>query len=356
MNGHLLAVLIRKDITLYFRNRYFALISVLGVSIYILIYTLMPRTVDETLSLAIYAPTIPDVFIEFLGGNDIHIAKLESDEALQQAIINSEYVAGIVLTADVVAGVLRGDETSITVYFASDAPTEMVNAIQTVLRLAFNQWSYSVNGNALRLQLNEQIVGVDMTGEQITTRNRLLPLMAVMLLVLEIMGLGSLIVEETTAGTLRALLITPVSLPILFIAKGIVGILLAFVPAALLITLTGNMTHEPLLILTTLLIGALLATGIAFLVASASDGMMTILAWGLTIIIIMVIPSYGVIFPGTATAWAKFIPSYYLFDTIHRVVNFGASWGAVMTNLVILLVAGVGFMTAGVMVMERKIR
>lgn len=355
MNAKLLGILIQKDLMLYFRNRYFAIITVLGLGMYILIYSVLPAQVDERFSLGLYAPTLPDALAQFLSGEEMVIAMLDSDEALQQAVINAEYMAGVVLTGDVLSALLRGEETTITVYFASDAPSEMVNALSTVLGIAFNEWGYAMRGEALRLDFQQEILGPDMTGEQIAFRNRLLPLLAVMLLITEVMGLGSLIAEEKVAGTLRALLITPVTLPGLFLAKTAVGVLLAFVPASLLMGITGNLMHAPLLILTTLLLGALTATGLAFFVASASDGMMSALAWGMMIIIVMMIPSYGVVFPGMVNDWAKFIPSYYMFDTIHQVVNFGASWDAVMTNLVVLLVMGIALMVAGIGVMQRKL-
>lgn len=356
MNAHILGALILKDLMLYFRNRFFAFITILGLVIYILLYTLLPSQVDESLTLAVYAPTIPDVFLNFLSSNDIAIASLESDEALQKAVIDSEYMAGVALTGETINGIVRGQETAVTVYFASDAPQEIIDALRTVLRLAFNELSYTLSGNPLRLEFNEVIIGPDMTGQQLAVRNRLLPLLAVMLLVLEMMGLGSLIAEEAATGTLQALLITPVSVSSLFIAKAVVGILLAFTQASVLMALTGNLKWEPLLILITLLLGGLVVTGLAFLIASASRGMMSVMAWSMLVIIIMLIPSYGVVFPGGVTNWAKVIPSYYLFDTIHQVVNFGASWGTVGNNLLILLVMGIVFMAAGVWVMERKLR
>ncbi|MBZ0285320.1 MAG: ABC transporter permease [Anaerolineae bacterium] len=356
MNARILRTVILKDLTLYFRNRFFAPITIAGVILYILIYMLMPSTVDEDLTLAVYAPTIPDAFIQFLGSDDINVAALESDAALQEAIINSEYVAGIVLTGDVVNSIANGQATTVTVYFASDAPQEIINALRTVLKLAFNEMSYTLNGDPLRLEFREEIIGPDMTGQQLAVRNRLLPLLAVMLLVMEMMGLGNLIAEEITTGTLRALLITPLNVSGLFTGKAIVGILIAFVQASALMGLTGNLKWEPILVLTTLLLGALVVTGLAFLIASFSRSLLGVMAWSLLVIILMLIPSYGVVFPGVATNWAQLIPSYYMFDTIHQVVNFGASWDAVGSNLLVLLVMGIVFMGAGIFVMERKLR
>lgn len=356
MNLRILGTLILKDLKLYFRNRFFAFITILGLVAYIALYLAMPQNVDEDLTLAVYAPGIPDIFVNLLNSNDIQIAALETDEALQQAVIDNQYAAGVVLTNETISGIMRGQETTVTVYFASDAPEEITGAIRTVLRLAFNELSYTLSGDPLQIEFLEEIVGPDMTGQQIPARDRLLPLLAIMLLVMEMMGLGSLIAEEIEKGTLKALLITPVNIPGLFSAKAVMGISLAFVQAAIMMALTGNLTEQPLLVLVTLLLAALVVTGLAFLIASASRDFLGVMAWSILIIILMMIPSYGVVFPGVINNWAKILPSYYMVDTIHQVVNFGASWDAVWGNLLILFVMGMAFMGAGMLVMERKLR
>lgn len=356
MNAQIVRTLFLKDLKLYFRNRFFAYVTIVGMIIYVTLYTLMPNTVDENPTLAVYAPGIPQLFINFLNDNDIEIAALETDEALREAIINNQYVVGIVLDPAAVSAILLGREAQVTVYFASDAPPEISDAMRTVLRVVFNQLSYSLSGNPMPVTFNEQIVGPDMTGNQIPPRDRLLPLLAVMMLVLEMMGLGSLIADEVQKGTLNALLITPVTIPGLFIAKSLLGITLAFGQASVLMALTGNLTWEPLLVLCTLLLGALVVTGLAFLVASFSRDFLGVMSWSMLIIILMLLPSYGVVFPGVINNWAKIIPSYYMVDTIHQVVNFGASWGAVWGNLLVLLAMGIFFMGAGMVVMERKLR
>jgi ABC-2 type transport system permease protein len=356
MNAQIVRTLFLKDLRLYFRNRFFAYVTIVGMIIYVALYTLMPSTVDENPTLAVYAPGIPQIFINLLNSNDIQIAALESDEALRQAIIDNRYIVGIVLDPVTVSAIMLSREAAVTVYFASDTPPEISDAMRTVLRVVFNEISYSLNGNPLPVTFNEQVIGPDMTGNQIPSRDRLLPLLAVMMLVLEMMGLGSLIADEVEKGTLNALLITPVTVPGLFIAKSLLGITLAFVQASTLMALTGNLASEPLLILSTLLLGALVVTGLAFLIASFSRDFLGVMSWSILIIILMMLPSYGVVFPGVINNWTRVIPSYYMVDTIHRVVNFGASWGAVWGNLLVLLAMGIFFMGAGMLVMERKLR
>ncbi|MFN8378218.1 MAG: ABC transporter permease [Anaerolineae bacterium] len=356
MNARILRTLIDKDLRLYFRNRYFAMITVLVLVLYVVIYYALPSTVNEVLKLGVYAPTIPPVFLNFLSNNDIAIDSLESDEALQTAVMNNDCPAGIVLTSDVIGGILRGANTAVTVYVASDADPEIVDAMRTVLRLAFNELSGTLTGHPMQVSFNEQIVGPDMTGQQLAFRDRLVPMLASIVLILEMMGLSTLIVEEAEAGTLSALLITPVTVPGLFTGKAIFGVGFAFVQAALLMLLTGNLGSQPVLILTTLLLGAILVTGLAFLIASISRSMMAVFAWSILLIIVLFIPSYGVVFPGTVSNWVRLIPSYYLFDAIHQVVNFSAPWSAVASNLIILLAMGLAALGAGVLVLQRRTR
>ena len=114
--------------------------------------------------------------------------------------------------------------------------------------------------------------------------------------------------------------------------------------------LVGGFIHQPLIILTTLLIGSAMVVGIGFLLASITRDVNGVTGWGILILIILAIPGFGAVIPGLISSWAKAIPSYYLTDTVSRVVNYGAGWGDVGMNLTILIaftafVIGVGMIT-----------
>ena len=47
MNWRIIGALASKDFTLFFRNRFIGIVTILGLVFYILFYFLMPRTVDE---------------------------------------------------------------------------------------------------------------------------------------------------------------------------------------------------------------------------------------------------------------------------------------------------------------------
>jgi hypothetical protein len=56
MNPRIVGALVQKDVSLFFRNGFFTVITVLAIVFYLVIYFLMPGSVDETLDIGLYAP------------------------------------------------------------------------------------------------------------------------------------------------------------------------------------------------------------------------------------------------------------------------------------------------------------
>ena len=351
MSRRIVISLIRKDLTLYFRNRFFAFVSVLGVVAYAGIYLIMPNTVDETLDIGLYAPAVPPLFAELMeeGGLDIHT--MDSEDALKESIIGGEYVAGLVLPADLIEKLTSGQKGQIRIYFTADAPTELRDAFS----ILFEELAFAMGGQPLNIEVSEEILGPDLAGMQIPLRDRMLPLFAVLILMVETMGLASLITEEVEGRTIQALMVTPMRVEGLFVGKGITGVGLAFTQAALLMAATGGLSWQPFLILITLLLGALLVTAIGFLVASVAKDMMSVMSWSILAILVLGVPTFSVMFPGTVAEWVKLIPSYYLVDTVHQVANFNLGWSEVGSNLLILLAFSVALLWLGTWVLRRRL-
>jgi ABC-2 type transport system permease protein len=122
----------------------------------------------------------------------------------------------------------------------------------------------------------------------------------------------------------------------------------------IIVAVTGAISTSPLLVLVTLLLGSLFITGIGFLIASVARDMMGVMAWGMLALVILTLPSITIMFPVIGSGWMKYIPSYYLVDTLHHVLNFGAGWGDIAGNLIILLVIGAAALLAGSLVLRRR--
>ncbi|MFC1846598.1 ABC transporter permease [Chloroflexota bacterium] len=351
MNFGVIKTLVAKDIRLFFRNRFYALITVIALIFYLIIYFLMPPVVDETLEVGLYAPVVPPSFQLIQAAEGIDFIVFESDEALKQAVTDGEYQSGISLPADIMQKFEAGEKPHIVLYFSA-AAADFKDTIEVMIR----ELAYQETGQALAIDVSYDILGPDLLGEQIPPRDRMRLMLVIALVVFEMMGLASLIVEEVEQGTIRALLVTPMSVRDFFTAKLIMGTGLAFVQGLLFIAIVGGLNSQPLLVITALFLGSILFTGSGFLIASLSRDMMSSMGWGIIAILIYVIPAFGIMFPGTVTGWAKFIPSYYLADTIHQASNFNAGWGDNWSNLLILLGFIALVVLLGIMALRRKFR
>ncbi len=352
MNWHIIRALVSKDYTLFFRNRFFAIVTVIGIIFYLALYFwVMPRSVDESLDIGLYTPVMLPAF-EQVEEEGLEIRRVETEEELKEGVIDGKYIAGIALPADIVEALTSGQRPRIYLYFASDIPQENKDAVEFIIR----ELVYQQAGQPLTIEVSEEILGPDMMGMQIPPRDRIRPLLAIILLIFETYGLASLISEEVERHTFQALLVTPVTVRGFFVSKGITGISLAFGQAALFMAIVGGMNQQPLIIIATLLLGAVLVTGIGFIIAALSKDFMSVLAWGMVALIPLFIPSFGVMFPGAVTGWIKVIPSYYLVDTVHRTANFGAGWGDIWLNLLILIGFDLALVWIGIMALQRKSR
>ncbi|OGO04207.1 MAG: ABC transporter permease [Chloroflexi bacterium RBG_13_54_9] len=349
MNLRVVGALVIKDLSLFFRNRAFTLLTIFGLIVYLIIYFVIPGSVDESLDIGLYAPVVPPAF-EQIQGEGLKMEVVESEETLRKGVIEGRYVAGVALPADIMERLMSGQKPQVKLYFTSDAPGEIKDAVGVLI----TEFAYLQTGQSLAIEVSEEILGQDMIGMQIPPRDRLRPLLAVFILLVETMGLATLIGEEVERRTIQALLVTPMTVRDLFAAKGIMGVSLAFGQATLFMAVVGGMSGQPLIMLATLLLGAVLVTGIGFLIGSLARDMLSVMPWVLVVFIPLVIPSFNVMFPGTFTGWVKVIPSYYLVDTVHRVSNFGAGWGDIWRNLLMLALFSIVIVWIGITALRRK--
>ncbi len=353
MNWRSIGVLVHKDTVLFFRNRFIAVITVLSLIMFVAIYFVMPSSVDETLEIGLYAPVVPPA-LELMQEADegLGIEEVESEEVLKEGVTEGEYIAGLAFPSDIMEKFELGQLPDIKVYFASDTPDEIRGVVDTLV----TEMAYLQTGQTLNIDLQAEILGRDMAGAQIPQRDRMRSLFAVFILMTETFGLAGLISEEVERRTAWALLVTPITVKDLFTAKAILGILLAFSQALLLLAVVGGMNAQPLIILIALLLGAVLVTGVAFLMASLSRDFLSVIIWGVPVLVIMSIPAVGIMIPGAVSDWIKAIPSYYLTDTIYQVSNFGAGWGDIWRNLLILVGINTAIVAVGIWALRRKLQ
>lgn len=352
MNSSILRALLAKDFSLFFRNRFYVLITILGLVFYTVIYFVLPGQVNENLEIGLFAPVVPPAFLMIQEEEGLKFEMFETEEALIEAVTEGKYAAGVALPADIMDKFNSGQKPRITLYFPADAPEEITDTVRVMIK----ELAYLQTGQPLAIEVSAEILGRDMLGAQIPVRDRMRPLFAVLIIMMETMGLASLISEEVEHRTAQALLVTPVRVKDLFLAKGLLGVGLAFGQGVLFMAIVGGLSSQPLIILTALLLGGVLVTGTGFLIASLAKDMMSVMAWGMVVIIIFMVPAFGIMFPGATSDWVKVIPSYYLADTVYQAASFGAGWDDIWQNLMILAGFNLLIVWGGIMALKRKFR
>ena len=353
MNWNSIKAIVLKDVILYFRNRLFSVITILGLVMFALIYFLMPSSVDETLKVGFYAPGIPSEFIQSEQIEEgVEITAVDTEEELKEQVTEGKYVAGLALAGDWMGSFDPDDPINLKVYLTSDLPDEMKDIIQSLI----TEMAYEITGQPSIVEWQPEILGRDMVGEQIPQRDRMRSLFAVLILMTETFALAGLLCEEFEKRTAQALLVTPLTIKDLFTAKAILGILMAFTQALLIVVVIGGMNVQPAIIALAIFLGSVLVTAIAFLMAAMGKDLISVMAWGVPAMVILIIPAFAIMSPGAISDWVKVIPSYYLTDTVYQTSNLSAGWGDIWSNLVILFGFNVVLLGAGILALRRKLQ
>jgi ABC-2 type transport system permease protein len=350
MKTGVIKALLKKDIALFMSNRFYLLITIIGLVFYVGIYFILPSQIDEKLSMAMYAPVVPPAFTQLTEHESVNIEYFTDEESLKKAVVNGNYQVAVALPANIMETWAAGGKPQITVYYASSSPSEINAAIVALVK----ELSYAQTGQALNFQTIEEILGPDMMGSQIALRDRMRPLLAVFILLVEILTLSSLIAVEIEQGTARAIMVTPLRTSELFMAKGLLGVGLALGQSIIFMGLVGGFSHQPVIILITLIIGSIMAVGIGFLLASLARDVTAVTGWGMLTVIILVVPGIGTVIPGLISDWARVIPSYYLTDTVSRVANYGAGWGDTGVNIAVMAGFTALVIWAGMLTLRRR--
>lgn len=350
MNLRIIRTLIVKDAMLYSRDRLFALITVMSLFFYAAIYFLLPSSVNETFSIALFMGTQESPIPASLNIDGVEFDVLDSESAVRDAVEDGDYVAGVILPPTFDTQLSSSTSTSLTLLLPASAPQDQNDAIAEL----FEPMGYAMAGFKQNVQIEQEIIGQDRIGRQIAPRDRLVPLFAIFVLITEMMGLASLIASEIEGRTIRALLVSPTRITDFLSAKGLFGMGLAFSQVSILLLVTGGLKQQPALMLFSVLLGALLVTAVAFLIASVATSFLEIVGWSILVIVIFALPGFSVMFPGTLSDWIEVIPTYYLVDTVHQIANFDAGWGDVSSNLLTLFAMSAALLAGSVVVLQRK--
>lgn len=366
----IIRAIVAKDLREFSRDRLWMVLTPLMLVFYIGILWLLPNTVDESINVGIYARGLQGSFAEAFESDAVaadqglRIVPFDSPEALETAVVDGTEVEvgdgkhsvaiGIAFPDGLAASLASGDAATVTIYVDAAVPAEIQAAMGAFVREA----TYAMAGVGLPVAQPEQelvIVGVDRVGAQISPQERMTPLIAVMVLIVESMALAGLVAVELQTRTAKAVVTSPATVADLLSAKSLTGTLLAFSQAGLVLLLVGAFGFEPLLLLVALLIGSVMAAGIGMLAGSAGRDFMTTVFISVVFMIPMAVPAIAALFPGGVSVWVQALPTYGFIQTIVGVTAYGQGWAESVGYLLMSAAWCVAIFVAGWFILRRRV-
>lgn len=346
--------LMTKDVTQMFRNKFVAAMTVLSIVAYAGIYYIMPKTIDETFDIAFHAPkeyeNLLKKVIEEEEEEGIELKPFKSVKKMKEKVEDGDYNAGVVLPDDFAESLLKGEKPEVTVYYPPGASKDIKRGVKLILE----ESAFALTQQRLPVDFDVKSLGEDRAGEQIPPRDRVRPTFIILMLFMEMWGIANLITEETESKTLNAVLVTPARVSDVIVAKGFVGTFLGFSEAVALAFLLQVLKGDVALILVTLLLGAMMVTGLAFIIGALSKDLMGMAGYSILAMLLLIVPAIAALFPGGASDWVKIFPPYYLVEAFDKIVTYGEGLANVWKNLGILLAFDLVVFMLGTSLLRRR--
>jgi len=403
----IIRALLKKELTAYSRDLVFLALTLVVLVAAPFIFHALPDSVDESITLAVYPPMTEMLgeareTLKDMGATEEQLAELddidlaaeeeglalvefESEEQLCGVIEGSlelwqteggETVfrdkeagekkpkdaerlkpdIGIAFPDEFIASVAAGKrDLTVTVYSQAGVGDEVQTAMKSFVREA----AYQIAGRELPVGMPDEdtiVLGDDRVGDQVTMQERMRPLLLFMVLLMETFSMASLVSTEVLQRTVTAILVTPAKVGDFLMAKTIFGTVMSLSQALIILAFIGGLTATNWsLILTVLVMGAIMFTGIALFVGAAGKDFMGQLFYAMLLTVPLLIPALSVMFPGSAAPWVKVLPSYPIIKVLVDATAYGGTWADAWGLLAYAALWLVILYVAGLFALKRKV-
>lgn len=372
--GAIIWAIVLKDLREFSRDRLWIILTPLSLAAVVVMFWVLPATVDESVTLGLHPAPMGHLFQTLAGhGEDeaeaLKVVPFADEKRLVAAVAGEledeeakDVAIGIAFPDDFVGAVQSGKPTTVTVYVNAAVPQEIRRAVSSGIReLAYGLQAAMALKNpvdALPVTLPDAqtiVVGEDRIGAQVPLREKLRPLMAIIMLVIEAMALAGLVAVEIERRTVTALLVTPATTGDVLAAKGITGALLGMGQALVFLLATRSFGSHWWLVTILVALGAAMMSAVGMIAGSAGKDFMSTLFGSLIFIVPLVIPAFGTLFPGSAATWVQWLPSYGLVTAMVDVMSYGRGLPEVAWHLATTIGWVVVLFATALLILKRRV-
>jgi len=203
--------------------------------------------------------------------------------------------------------------------------------------------------------LDRMVLGEDRAGRQVPLRDKLRPMLAILILMLGSVGIAGLVAVEIEQRTVSALLVTPCRAGDLLAAKGITGAILGVSQVAVFMVGTLSFGAHPGLVALLLLLGALMMAAVGLIAGTAGRDFMTTMFLAIVFIVPMSVPTFAALFPGSTALWVQAMPSWGFVEAMVGLLGYGRSPADVAGPVALAAGWTVGLLGLALVLLRRRV-
>ncbi len=338
-----ISILLIKEFTKGARSFLFIFAIVVPVVITLLVSLLAGTIFSGKARLGLADEGSSQVVSQALALESVIVKEYDTAVSLREAVQRGSVDLGIVLPAGFDDNVRDEAQVAITAYIWGESQLK----------------NRAVSGTAF-FNVIRDIIGEESPAEIVITPlgdeaalpwdERLMPFIVLMtVLIGSIMIPATSVVEEKQQRTLSALTITPISLGEVFIAKGLMGVILGMIMAAIILAMNNSFGSHPGLLLLILFLGSVFASMFGVLLGALIKDINTLFATIKGMGLLLYAPAIIYLFPSIPQWIGKIFPTYYMIQPVVEITQQGGTWSDVALDLgilVVLIVALMGVVTA----------
>lgn len=276
------------------------------------------------------------IFARVAASESVVVRRFGSIPDLRKAVETGAVDVGVVLPEDFDRKVMSGERTRVASYVWGESLIKNRAMAAAIL-------AKEVRAMAGEDPPAEIIAASLSQGDRMTWEERLFPLLVLIAVFMGGMMVPSAsLVDEKQKQTLKALLITPVSLTEVYLSKGMAGVILSlFVGSAILVINHATGSH-PFLLILVLGLGAVMAATLGVLLGTLINDINALFSSMKFMGLILYAPALVYLFPQVPPWIGRLFPTYYVMAPVVEISQRGGGWPEVSWDIGIL----VGVITA----------
>jgi ABC-2 type transport system permease protein len=263
--------------------------------------------------------------------DSVIIKEYDTIPKIKEATENGAVDMGIVLPADFDSAVSQAEKIEIEAYVWGESLAKN----RTILSITVANLVRELSGQDVPVEIESVTLGEEVS---IPWNERLLPFLVLMGVFFGGLMLPSTsLIEEKQKKTLDALVITPATIGEVFIAKGILGIVLSVFMGIAILALNQAFGAHFLLLIMVLTLGAIMAVEIGLICGVLIKDITTLFTVWKSGGILLFAPVFIYMFPQIPEWIGRIFPTYYALQPVVEISLRGGSWSEIALNVFILI-------------------